>query len=88
MNQINTGHILPDEDCRASSIRLDNEIRGRILELERQVTRLNAQLSAVNAENEMNRDRIKQVRSSLSWRITRPLRRARRLLGRRPGGNK
>lgn len=88
MNQTSTGTSTPDESRRVTSIRLDNEIRGRILELERRVTRLNAQLAAVNAENEMNRDRIKQVRSSLSWRLTRPLRRARRLLGRRSGGTK
>lgn len=88
MNQAITDATSVDGETRVDAIRLMNETRARVLELERQVTRLNAQIAAVTAENEMNRARVVQVRTSLSWRITRPLRRARRLFARRIGGRK
>lgn len=60
------------------TVRFENEARGRILELQRQVAHLKGALAAVDRENEFNRARLVEIRNSLSWRITRPLRRVRR----------
>lgn len=76
-----------DDDTRRT-IRLDNEASRRILELERRVADLTGALAAVDRENLHNRDRLMELRSSFSWRITRPLRLLRRavlaLLSRAP----
>lgn len=87
MNLNSAGTERQGVNNREISPRIENEVNGRLLDLERQVARLSAQLAALDSENQMNRARVMQVRTSLSWRITRPLRRARRLIMRRSGGN-
>ena len=66
-----------------TSARFDNENRARLVELERKVRYLTATLAALDQENELNRGRLVLMRESLSWRITSPLRRVRRLISRR-----
>lgn len=62
--------------------RIYAENNGRIVELERQVAHLEGVLAAVDRENELNRERLKEMRNSLSWRLTGGLRRARRFASR------
>lgn len=62
--------------------RLVNESRARVIDLQRQVTTLAGTLASLDRENDFNRARVIHVRKSISWRVTRPIRRARRLVKR------
>ncbi len=73
---------LEPTDTGDLSRRAFTELRSRLLEVERRNTHLGATLEALQLENEGNRARLIEMRTSLSWRVTRPLRRIRRLLSR------
>lgn len=70
----------PEGHPTESDRRFYTELRSRALDLERRNAQLGATLNALQIENDSNRARLVQVRNSLSWRITRPLRRARRFV--------
>lgn len=82
MDESPTNIEAPSPEPAAGRLRHDAELRGRIAELERRVAHLTAALAAADRENEVNRARIVQLRESVSWRLTRPLRRLRRIASR------
>lgn len=66
----------------ARELRIRNEQNARIAELERQVTHLTGALAAADRENQLNRARLVQLRESMSWKVTSPIRRLRRAASR------
>lgn len=71
----------PPEETSFRELRAHNEQQAELERLTSRVARLEGALEAAQRENVENRERLNRVNRSLSWRITQPIRRFRRIFG-------